>query len=221
MDDERNPEDETNVFSVETVLILNAWVAMRDDVQAALDTRLTWDTETQGDYTGPVTDRTADIVASMQDRGTVQVLYRIDNVGGRDWSLWSIYLTQDDLDYLVSEYPATQAIVGVWHLEGNMLGTTLQFNEISNPEYVGEPYMIPNPAYQPDPELPDYDPRTEIRNPAWVPEFITEKSQTGTPTYPLHARALELMPDVDDIGTRPTEMSDVNLRAGQGTRLFS
>ena len=211
-------------------MIVNAWLALRDDAQSALVTRLEWDTESQGDYTGPVTNRTAKIFATLQDRDAVQRLFRVDNVAGRDWTLWNCYfdapgnvlqIVQDELDQLALEYPSQFVIVGAWKWDGAMVGCSLVETEVANPAYVGEPPMMSNPAYQPDPELPDYDPRLNIRNPAWVPEFITERSQSGTPTYPLHSRALELMPDVDDVGTRPTEMSDVNLLLGQSPRVFS
>lgn len=43
---------------------------------------------------------------------------------------------------------------------------------------------------------------------------------TGTPLFPFHASILEYMPDIDDIGTRPTDPSDVNLLAGQAPRRF-
>ena len=40
------------------------------------------------------------------------------------------------------------------------------------------------------------------------------------PLFPLHATILEYMPDVDDIGTRPTVVTDVNLGLGQIPRQF-
>jgi len=43
---------------------------------------------------------------------------------------------------------------------------------------------------------------------------------SGTPVYPLSARLLEFMPDVDDVGTRPTAPTDVNLIFGQAPRTF-
>lgn len=52
---------------------------------------------------------------------------------------------------------------------------------------------------------------------------------TGTPTYPIHARILELMPDIvthDENGVetsrvRPTVPSDINLLMGQKERRFA
>ena len=38
--------------------------------------------------------------------------------------------------------------------------------------------------------------------------------------FPLHSSILEFIPDVDDLGTRPTVPSDVNLGLGQTPRIF-
>ena len=51
---------------------------------------------------------------------------------------------------------------------------------------------------------------------------------SGTPTYPLHSRTIEFMPDIverDEDGNevsrvRPTDLSDVNLLQGQQERHF-
>jgi hypothetical protein len=51
--------------------------------------------------------------------------------------------------------------------------------------------------------------------------FDANGDVVGTPTYPLDARLIEFMPDLDDQGTRPTEMGDVNLVFGQSPRRFS
>jgi len=40
------------------------------------------------------------------------------------------------------------------------------------------------------------------------------------PLFPLHTSILEYMPDIDDVGTRPTAPSDVNLGLGQAPRQF-
>lgn len=217
---------------------VNVWIALRDDAQAAIKTRMDWDEESQGEYSGPVANRTARLFEKMYDRAVVQNLFRVATIGARDYTLWSVYFdesvdilqkVQAELDDLAAEYPSQFIIAGAWKEDGAMVGCDLVLNQVANPAYTGEPYMIANPAYQPDMGDPagdpypvdDWDPRTEIRNPAWVPEFITERTQSGTPTYPLHPQLLELMPDVDDIGTRPTEVSDINLLAGQPTRVFA
>lgn len=211
-------------------MIVNVWIALRDDAQNAIRTRLEWDEESQGAYTGPVTDRTARLFSKMADRATVQRLFRVATLNTRQWTLWSVYFdepvdvlqkVQDELDQLAIDYPSQFIIAGAWKEDGAMVGCTLTQTEVANPAYTGEPLDIPNPGFQPDPEQPDFDPRPTIRNPAWVPEFITERGQTGTPTYPLPAQLIELMPDVDDVGTRPTDPSDVNVLYGQPPRVFA
>ena len=162
--------------------IVNAWLALRDDAQSAIVTRLNWDEAAQGPYAGPVTNRQARVFGAMSDRSVVQRLFRVDTNAGRDWTLWSVYFDEpqnvlqklaDELGQLATDYPSQFVIVGAWHWDGRQIGT--QWNE-------------------------------------------DQTATTGTPTYPLHPRAIELMPDVDDIGTRPTEVSDVNLLFGQAPR---
>ena len=171
-------------------MIINVWLALRDDAQALIKTRLAWDEETQGVYTGPVTNRQHKLFALMADQDNVQKMFRIDTDGGRDWTLWSISFSEprnilikvkDELDQLIVDFPNHIKIIGAWYWDGREVGTSFEA--------------------APDP----FDPPVLI----------------GTPTYPIHARILELMPDVDDVGTRPTVPSDVNLTMGQSPRTFS
>ena len=171
-------------------MIVNVWLAVRDDAQALIVTRLRWDESVDGAYSGPVTDRQAKLFGLMADRATVHRLrlFRVDT-DTKDWTLWNLYFNesanilqkiQDELDQLAIDYPNHLRIVGAWHNDGRQVGT--QFNRDADGNITGV---------------------------------------TGTPTYPLHARILELMPDVDDIGTRPTVPSDVNLLMGQTERRFA
>lgn len=43
----------------------------------------------------------------------------------------------------------------------------------------------------------------------------------ATPTYPQPAQTINFMPDVDDQGTRPTELSNILLVFGQPPRVFT
>jgi hypothetical protein len=182
----------------------NAWVEIRDD------------------FTWPADDPADDTELQAKNRetlalcGDIEVIPNLFNtrIAGGNWQVYSLlYEFPDDtpnpdqaieqaLELFKSENPGQTDVLACWYEEGNMVGTTLVVTEEPNPEYVGEPFMIPNPDYQPDPEAPDYDPRTEIRNPAYVPPTITVKSQTGVPLY-------------------DTTLRDVNLYAGQPTRVFS
>lgn len=180
-------DDSESTFRV-FLMIVNLWLAIRDDAQAQLLTRLTWDEESQGDYSGPVSNRHFKLFRAMADRANVQRLFRVDTDGVNDWTLWSVYFDfkvsvllkiQDELDDLIVDYPDHVRIGGAWHFDGRQVGT--QFTYDADGDITGV---------------------------------------TGLPTYPLHARLIELMPDVDDIGTRPTESSDVNLLLGQKERRF-
>jgi hypothetical protein len=209
---------------------VNVWVALRDDAQAAINERLTWDVESQGPYTGPVSNRTAILFTRMFDRAVVERLFRVATIGGRQYTLWNLYFTergnilqlvQDELDQLALDYPNQFIIAGAWIWDDNTLacrqvGTQL---DIQQRTYQA-PTRQENPNYQPDDQLPNFDPEEFI----FVDENFEEvyvAGHTGTPTYPIHPQLIELMPDVDDQGTRPTNLSDVNLVAGQPPREFS
>jgi hypothetical protein len=116
----------------------------------------------------------------------------------------------------MGEYPNQIAVVGVWKRDGAMVGCQLVLTNVPNPDYVGEPAEIPNPAYDPDPESPTHDPRVNIRNPAWVPEEIVERSQTGTPTYPIPSYLWQFIPGA----ASNADLRDVNLLYGQSPRVF-
>lgn len=169
-------------------MIVNVWLALRADAQALILTRLNWDEDVDGVYSGPVTDRQAKLFRLMGDRSNVQRLFRVDT-DTQDWTIWNLYFDfkadiltkiQDELDQLAIDYPNHIRIVGAWHNDGRQAGT--QFTRDADGNITGV---------------------------------------TGTPTYPIHARILELMPDVDDIGTRPTVPSDINLLMGQTERRFA
>lgn len=112
-------------------MIVNVWIAVRDDAQAAIATRLAWDEDAQGEYAGPVTDRTARLFRKMFDRATVQNLFKAAAIAGRDYSLWSVYFDesanvlqkiQDELDAVASAYPNHIVIAGAWDMDGGQVG---------------------------------------------------------------------------------------------------
>jgi hypothetical protein len=208
--------------------IINVWLAVSDAAQAEIRTALQ-----DEEYSGPLTKREVAVFRYMQQEVERRRLFKKPTLSGTVYNLWSLDFDRDvdpvsaiknTLDGLIAKYPNQIAIVGVWKRDGAMLGTTLVLTDVPNPAYTGEPFMIPNPGYQPDPELEDYDPRTEVRNPAWVPETITERSQTGTPTYPLPNYLWRFMPDDADgnpTATSNADLRDVNLLAGQQFRVFN
>jgi hypothetical protein len=198
-----------------------AWVEIRDD--------FTWpaqdpenDTELQA--------KNRDTLSKCGDIDVIPFVFKSRQQGPRTWMVYSLLYDIDDsipnqdqaieqaLELFKSENPGQADVLACWYEAGNMVGTTLVITEEPNPDYVGEPFMIPNPGYQPDPELEDYDPRTEIRNPLWVPEFITVRSQTGTPLYPPPGYLLSYMPDVDEAPA--TELVDAHRYAGQPDKVM-
>lgn len=215
-------------------MIINLWLAVSDAAQATVLEGLRWDTESQGPYTGPLTPRQLRMFEYMQDDTVRRALFKSADVSGTTVNLWSIDFDEDKdtllavsdvLNGLIAQYPNQIAIVGVWKPDGAMLGTTLVLTEVPNPAYNGEPYRIPNPDFQPDLELPDFDSRAELLNPLYVPETLTERTQDGTPLYPIPTWLWMLMPDDPETGL-PTastnaDLRDVNLLAGQAPRIFS
>lgn len=200
---------------------LNLWIALPEDVHNELN-------QGREDENNNLSDIANRFARGQLDPGTVLNLYKQRRQGPNTWHLWSIILTAEDHNDVVSqvnsfrqEYPGAQ-VMGLWKPDGAMYGCELVLTEVPNPDYVGEPYMIPNPAYQPDPEQPDYDPRAEIRNPAWVPETITERSQSGDPQY-VPGNISFYMPDDFDEDGNPVPNNtprDVNLPAGWSPRIF-
>ncbi len=207
-------------------MIVNVWLALRADAQALILTRLNWDEDVDGVYSGPVTDRQAKLFRLMADRATVQRLFRVD-ADTQDWTPWNVYFNesrnvlqkvQNELTQLAIDYPNHIRIVGAWHFDSRQVGTQFVFADVTRDVDIDDPDFV-----QPDPE-----------NPIPVPQITIQVTNSeivgtsGTPTHPLHARVLELMPDIlirdadgNVISTaRPTTLSDVNLLQGQQERRF-
>jgi hypothetical protein len=176
-----------------------------------------------------VSDETALLFSRIRGGAEVQRLFRVATLNSRQWTLWNLFYdgpaniiqkVQDELDQLAIDYPNQFIICGAWIWDNSIacrqVGTQLDIQTRTVQRQVREP----NPAYQPYDYLPDYDPEKYIVVTREVDEEYAA-GHTGTPTYSIHPQLIELMPDVDDIGTRPTELSDVNLISGQPPREFS
>lgn len=100
-------------------MIVNVWLALRDDAQALIKTRLTWDEETQGEYTGPITDRQFNVFRLMGDRSVVQSLFRKDG----SWTPWTLGFDSDgpdargEITQLIADFPGAIRIVGGWNFD--------------------------------------------------------------------------------------------------------
>lgn len=203
-------------------MLVNVWIEIRDDFAFPADLPEN-DSELQAKNRVTL-GRAAQI-------NVVPFLFKTRTQGPRSWQLYSLLYdveTNQELEQAVerfqSENAGQTAVLGAWHWEyGNQFGTEPVITEVANPDYVGEPYTVPNPDYQPDPELPDFDPREDLRNPLWVPEFLTEITQTGVPLYPIPGKLNNFMPDDYDVDGNPvtnTTLRDVNIFAGQALRIF-
>lgn len=208
-------------------MIVNVWLVLRANAQALIVTRLNWDESVDGVYSGPVPDRAFRLFRLMADWEVVQAIFRIDTDGANDWHLWNVYFNKpkdillkirDEIDWLLANFPNQTRVGGAWHFDSRQVGTQFVFGDVTRDVDIDDPDFV-----QPDPE-----------NPIPVPQITIQVTTTeivgtsGTPTYPLHARALELMPDIlardadgNVISTaRPTMVSDVNLLQGQQERRF-
>ena len=163
---------------------------------------------------------------------TTPSLFREDDPPGpRKYKLWSLYFpaqTTADVkkirNELLATFPGKLRTVGAWWVhDGRMVGT----RNVYSTRTVTKTWSVRNPDYQPDPAEPLFDDRFVLR----VTGDVEEEYVTGhiyDPTFPLHTRILEFMPDVivyDAQGNevsraRPTELSDVNLISGQAPRNF-
>jgi len=202
-------------------MIVNMWVIVSDAAQAEIRDGLT----NEG-YSGVLSPAEIRLFSYCQDNGVRVGLYERPNLNGTDYNLWSIDFDTDNipvaqakavLDGLLDRFPNQIEVAGAWKFDGAMVGCELVLTDIPNPDYVGEPFEISNPDYQPDPELIDFDPRLSIRNPAWVPETIVERSQTGTPTYPIPSYLWRFMPGA----ASNADLADVNRVMGQAPRVFA
>lgn len=204
-------------------------LALREDAQAVIIERLKWDEETDGEYTGPVDNRTYLLFSYMQDFTQRQKLFKSPTIGGDVYNAWSfmfddsgdiLQLVRDQIDYLVAEYPNKIAVMGAYVFRvGDIMcrqaGTTL----VIDTRIVEKTWSELNPDYQPDPEEPNYDPNYVIRVTGMVEEEYVS-GYTGTPTYPLHPRLIDFMPDVGEPPVPATELADVNLLMGQPPRYY-
>ena len=158
-------------------------------------------------------------------------LFRTDDPGGaRTYELWSLYYEAADDNAVVqirndlnAAYPGQLRTTGAfWFDEGNQVGT----ENVYSTRTVTKTWSVLNPDYDPNEFLedgttpnPDYDPNFVLRITGDVEETYVS-GHTGTALLPVPPNAIEFMPDVDDIGTRPTELSDVNKGSGQAPRNF-
>lgn len=196
----------------------NVFLGVREEARVAIKERLNWRESEQGEYTGPVTDREAKIFSYIADLDTTERIFKRPTIGGNVWTLWNVNFTerlsdvQQALTELLTDRPNHIAVLGAWKWTGEQFGTEHVFDTRQVDKWVSRL----NPDYQPDPELPDYDPVRVLRTFETVDETYVS-GYTGTPLYPIPvSQLLKFMPDVD--GQPATVLADVNLLAGQTPR---
>lgn len=210
----------------------NIWLGLRDDANTLVREYLSWDEESQGEYSGPVSNRAGRIFRFFSDIGTVSKLYKAPTLGGNVWHLYNINIdivnytpqeVRDEIDWLVATYGTQVSMVGAWKWTGEQYGTT----PVWDTRTVTKTWSVLNPDYDPNEFL---DEEQTVPNPAYDPRFVLRitgdveedyiSSYTGSPLYPIpKVQLLNFMPDVD--GSPATVLTDVNLLAGQSPRDFT
>ena len=68
----------------------------------------------------------------MHDRENTQRLFKQATLGGRVWTVWSVYfdlpgnilqLVKAELDQMLVDYPTQFVVTGAWHWDGRQVGT--------------------------------------------------------------------------------------------------
>ena len=110
------------------MIVVNVWLALRDDVHALIHERVTWDEADRGPYTGSVTDRKFKVFGTIGDIGA-QNQWRVDADVGRQWTIWSVNLTAPasarrlEIDALLGTLPPATRTMGAWWVDGRQVGT--------------------------------------------------------------------------------------------------
>lgn len=68
-----------------TFMLANVWMGVRVEAHDEIVTRLRWDEESQGEYSGPVTNREHKVFRYMGDQANVQRLFKKSLIGGKEW----------------------------------------------------------------------------------------------------------------------------------------
>lgn len=171
---------------------INVWVGLSSTAHEQLRDYLTAD-----DDTIPANRiRAVRIFRKMQDRATVQRLFRRATVQGREYRLYSLTFdldregaqsARDAFDYLETEYPSHFNVVGAWHFDGRQVGT--QWVDEVGGEVTGTP-MYPLPPLG-----------VMLRFMPTIKTYDEDGNLTGE--------------------VEPTELTDVNLLQGQSPRRFA
>lgn len=198
-------------------MIANAWVEIRNTFAWPADDPAD-DTELQA--------KNRETLAKCGDIEVIPNIFKTRQQGPRTWQLYS--LLYDDiaeerdleraLELFRSENPGDTSVMGAWWVTSEIACKQVGTELVIDTRIVTKTWSVLNPDYQPDPELPDYDPRYVIQVTGDVEEEYVS-GITGVPLYPIPGGLGSYMPDED--GAPNTTIRDVNLYAGQKQRDFT
>ena len=210
---------------------VNVWITLRDDfVYPSGDPA---DDTQQEAVNRKMLSKATDIIA-------ITALFKKEDFSGRTWTLYNVIYQADtaqeieqEIQELADENPGRTRVLGAWNYsDGSKFGQAYTYGFVTR--------QVDDPAFNqqmvPNPNLPPYDPLNAsnepimIPDPNWVAEdpwpqideqFYEVTGVTGDPTYSQYGNLLRYMPDVGDPPVAATEVTDVNLVAGQAPRDFS
>jgi len=140
---------------------LNCWIAISaQGLEEYKDRRDNPDT-----YSGPMTSKTYKTLDRMADGRRVQGMFETPTVGGKTYTLFSLYLrggaaVADAVDDLTDKWPTHFIVVGAWHMDGRQVGTQWELDQDGVPtgNVTGNPlYPVHNQAWRFMPPIRVYD----------------------------------------------------------------
>lgn len=141
---------------------INGLIALSATAKTAVNERLNWDVESQGEYRGEVSDAEYDIFRRVAHHAVVSEMFKTPTFTGKTWFLFSLTFAdpngklQAAVDYLVANRNNHFKIIGVWWWDGRQFGT--QWTDETQTETMGTPtYPIAAQAldFMPDEVLAD------------------------------------------------------------------
>ena len=151
-------------------MIINVWIAVSNTARTKIVERLRWDEESQGPYTGPITDEQYRLFSYMQDQRNREALFKRPVIAVREYILFSVDFDGDKvllnrvrqvIDELVVAYPNRIAVMGAWDVEnGQQVGATY----VEGVKTADGPYPIHAQLWRFMPDKPDGTPNPTLRD---------------------------------------------------------
>lgn len=137
----------------------NIWLVMTTQAKDEYKAR-----KSSEDYSGPMDDDTFAILDKIADGEVVRNLFKRPTLGGKQYHMFSVYLTgnnraKEAIDYLTTKWSGHFIVCGAWWMDGRQVGTRFTYDEDGNVTGVtGTPlYPIPAQAYRLMPDTVVYD----------------------------------------------------------------